>query len=76
MFKNLVFERLRITSPRLYHTNVKQKNFKKMGGCIPPWHGSCLPNTTCEIKYPPTLGTISARCRDCQGHRKKVKKSI
>jgi len=32
MFKNLGFERLRITSPRLYLTNVKNFFFKKTGG--------------------------------------------
>ena len=31
MFKNLGFERLRITSPCLYHAKVKTKNFKKRG---------------------------------------------
>ena len=36
MFKNLGFERLRITSPCLYHTKVKQNNFKKTGGYDPP----------------------------------------
>ena len=44
MFKNLGFERLRITSPRLYHTKVKTKNLKKRGESpplTPPWHGSC-----------------------------------
>ena len=45
MFKNLGFERLRITSPCLYHTKVKTKNFKKRGEMTPlpplPWHGSC-----------------------------------
>ena len=35
MFKNLGFERLRITSPRLYLTKVKQNNFKKTGGYDP-----------------------------------------
>jgi hypothetical protein len=32
MFKNLGFERLRITSPRLYLTKVKNFFFKKTGG--------------------------------------------
>lgn len=36
MFKNLGFERLRITSPRLYHTNVKNFFLKKGGGSPPP----------------------------------------
>ncbi len=35
MFKNLGFERLRITSPRLYHTKVKNFFFKKRGGYDP-----------------------------------------
>jgi len=32
MFKNLGFERLRITSPRLYHTKINIFFFKKTGG--------------------------------------------
>lgn len=56
MFKNLGFERLRITSPRLYHTKVKQNNFKKTGGYDPPppppprggWHGSCREQLPCQ----------------------------
>ncbi len=32
MFKNLGFERLRITSPRLYHTKINNFFFKKTGG--------------------------------------------
>ena len=47
MFKNLGFERLRITSPCLYHTKVKTKNLKKRGESPPP---------------PPYLGTVRARC--------------
>jgi hypothetical protein len=47
MFKNLGFERLRITSPRLYLTKVKNFFFKKRGGMTPP---------------PPYLGTVRARC--------------
>ena len=75
MFKNLGFERLRITSPRLYLTKVKNFFFKKKGGDDPP--------------PPPYLGTVRARCsaklntpppsRFCAnllrpGHQKKVKK--
>lgn len=74
MFKNLGFERLRITSPRLFTKKVKTKNFKKRGGITPP---------------SPHLGTVRARCGAklntpppstfCAnllrpGHRKKVRK--
>lgn len=73
MFKNLGFERLRITSPRLYLTKVKNFFFKKRGESPPSPH----------------LGTVRARCsaksnppppsRFCAnllrpGHRKKVRK--
>lgn len=46
MFKNLGFERLRITSPRLYLTKVKNFFFKKRGESPPSPH----------------LGTVRARC--------------
>jgi len=48
MFKNLGFERLRITSPRLYLTKVNNFFFKKRGGMTP--------------SPPPYLGTVRARC--------------
>ena len=66
MFKNLGFERLRITSPRLYLTKVKQNNFKKTGGYDPP---------------PPPWGVgmdlAESNCRanlSIPGHQKKVRK--
>ena len=68
MFKNLGFERLRITSPRLYHTKVKQNNFKKTGGYDlppppPPWGvGMDLAESNCRANL------------SIPGHRKKVKK--
>ena len=67
MFKNLGFERLRITSPCLYHTKVKQNNFKKTGGYDP--------------SPPPPLGVgmdlAESNCRanlSIPGHQKKVRK--
>ena len=57
MFKNLGFERLRITSPRLYHAKVKTKNFKKRGGVMDGWHGICW-----GVPPSPHLGTVRARC--------------
>ena len=69
MFKNLGFERLRITSPRLYHTKVKQNNLKKMGGFLPP------------PPPPPPWGVgmdlAESNCRanlSIPGHQKKVRK--
>ena len=64
MFKNLGFERLRITSPRLYLTKVKQNNFKKTGGYDPPlWGvGMDLAESNCRANL------------SIPGHQKKVKK--
>ena len=65
MFKNLGFERLRITSPRLYLTKVKQNNFKKTGGYDPSPPGGV------------GMDLAESNCRanlSIPGHQKKVRK--
>ena len=74
MFKNLGFERLRITSPRLYLTKVKNFFFKKRGESPPP-HPTLARFVLDAVRNqtPPPPSRFCANLLR-PGHRKKVRK--